>query len=276
MVLYQLSPDYYSLAQPLFADERHLAVISALAGESPAELYVDDPQMPQAALLILWNDHIFLAGNPDKAAVQALTALLAERYMPQGSGQEPSDCSIAYIPSSWEGPLASAFAGIESFQAERQYFSIHLNQPVPPPVLPEGFVLRRVNAALVTESSLIGHHDLLEEMLSEAPSVEAFLRHRFGFCLQYGQELVGWCLSEYNHNQQCELGIATAPAFQRRGLATATARATMAQAQSQGIMTIGWHCWKKNIPSSNLAQKLGFTLVEDYPVWRCRFGKKPS
>jgi RimJ/RimL family protein N-acetyltransferase len=110
-------------------------------------------------------------------------------------------------------------------------------------------------------------------MLSEAPSAAFFLQHRFGFCLQHGQELVGWCLSEYNHDGQCELGIETLPASQRRGLATATALATMAHAQAQGLTTIGWHCWKRNIPSSNLAQKLGFELVEDYPVWYCRFGK---
>jgi GNAT superfamily N-acetyltransferase len=276
-MMYQLSRENFHLAQPLFAGGHHLAVLSALAGESPAELYVDNPQTPQAALLILWQYHLFLAGDPARAAfAQAIATLLCERYLPQTSNEEPVVRSIAFTPASWEDALATAFADIESSRAERQYYRIHLDKPVPPPTLPEGFVLRKVDAALVAESSLLHHNYLVEEMLSEAPSVAFFLQQRFGFCLQYGQELVGWCLSEYNHNHQCELGIETLPAFQRRGLATATALATMAEAQAQGITMIGWHCWKRNIPSSNLAQKLGFALVEDYPVWYCRFGKKTA
>ncbi len=70
---------------------------------------------------------------------------------------------------------------------------------------------------------------------------------------------------------RCELGIETLPAVQRRGLATVTALATIAHAQSVGIAEIGWHCWKRNMPSSGLARKLGFEHVADYPVWLCRF-----
>jgi RimJ/RimL family protein N-acetyltransferase len=275
--LYQLSLENFSLAQPLFAAEQHLAVLSALAGESPAELYVDDPQAPQAALLYLWNNRIYLAGNPGQTAfTEAFAALLHERCAPLVHGNEPIDRVIAFTPASWEPLLASLFADIESFRAERQYYRIHLNKPIPLPVLPEGFVLRKVNAALVAETTLTNHDSLLSEMQSEAPSVAYFLQHRFGFCLQHGQELVSWCLSEYNYDHQCESGIETLPAFQRRGLATATALATMAYAQSQGITMIGWHCWKRNIPSSALARKIGFELIEDYPVWYCRFGKRPA
>lgn len=50
-MLYQLALDNFHLAKPLFAPETRLAVTAALAGESPAELYVDDPATPQAATL---------------------------------------------------------------------------------------------------------------------------------------------------------------------------------------------------------------------------------
>jgi RimJ/RimL family protein N-acetyltransferase len=277
MMLYQLSAENFHLAQPLFAGEYDLAVQSALAGESPAELYVDDPHAPQAGFLILWNQKIYLAGDPTRAAFsQACAALVKERFTPLASEEEPIACTIAFTPLSWADTLASLFAESTAHRVERQYYRIHLRAPLPPPALPAGFVLRKVDKALVEETSLRYHNYVVEEMLSEAPSVAAFLQGRFGFCLQHGQELIGWCMSEYNHDNHCELGIATAPAFRRRGLATATAQATMAYAQARGITTIGWHCWKENIPSSNLALKLGFELVEDYPVWFCRFGKKPA
>jgi RimJ/RimL family protein N-acetyltransferase len=160
-------------------------------------------------------------------------------------------------------------------RAERQYYRLRAHHPVSRPALPDGFRLRQIDEAFVAETALINHQQVLAEMCSEAPSAADFLQRRFGYCLQYGQELVGWCLSEYNRAERCELGIETVPAFQRRGLATATALATITHAQSQGIPSIGWHCWKGNIPSANLALKLGFEKVEDYPVWHCRFVKLP-
>ena len=267
-MLYQLSPENFHLAQPLFASERHLAVYSALAGESPAELYVDNPHAPQTAFLTLWNQQMYLAGDPTRAAFsQALAAHLHERFTSLADEEGPRAHTLALTPHAWADTLASLFAERKAYPRERQYYRRRLDAPLPPPVLPAGFVLRQVDEALVAESSLRYHDYLVEEMLSETPSVATFLLGRFGFCLQHGQELMGWCMSEYNHGDHCELGIATASAFQRRGLATAAAQATMSYAQARGIIIIGWHCWKENIPSSNLARNLGFELVENYPVW---------
>ena len=56
--------------------------------------------------------------------------------------------------------------------------------------------------------------------------------------------------------------------------ALVTASTTIAHAQAQGITTIGWHCWKSNIASRQLALTLGFDLVEEYPVWYCRFARQ--
>jgi len=274
LMLHQLSSEDWHLAQPLFGAGHHLAVAAAFTGEAPAELYVDDPRAPQAGALILWNHRTYLAGAPTNAAFsRAFAALLHERFAPLAKDDEPFDCTITYTPDLSEDALPALFADIEAARAERYYYRLQIHQPISPPALPEGLLLRKIDAALVAESALIYHEYLLEEILSEAPSVAAFLQSRFGYCLQDGQELVGWCLSEYNHADRCELGIATKPALRRRGLATATALATIAQAQLQGITSIGWHCWKKNIASSNLALKLGFEQVEDYPVWHCRFGK---
>ena len=276
-MLYQLFSDTFHLAQPIFGRENHLAVRVALAGEAPAELYVDDPLAPRAAILILWNNRVFLAGTPTNPAFsQAFATLLHERYTPRATDTESFDCTITYTPGSCEDSLPALFADSDAFRAERQYFRLRLHAPLAPPALPDGFLLRKIDEVLVAETTLKHHHSLVAEIHSEAPSVAYFLQRRFGYGLQYGQELVGWCLSEYNHADQCELGIETLPGFQRRGLATATALATIAHAQSQGITSIGWHCWKKNIASSNLALKLDFEKVEDYPVWYCRFGKPPS
>lgn len=275
MGFHQLDPDSFQFARHLFDTESHLAIASALAGETPAELYVDDPLTPSAALLIVLDHRIFLAGAPhDATFAQSFAALMHQRYTTMATHDEPVERTVAYTPSSWEDVLPTLFADIESQRMYRLSYRLRLDAPIAPPIPPNGFMLRQIDATLVAESALANHHALITEMQSEAPSVEDFLQSKFGYCLQHGQQLAAWCLSEYNHGDRCELGIETLPPFRRRGLALVTAGATLAHARARNITTIGWHCWQRNVASSNLARRLGFELVEAYPVWYCRFARR--
>jgi RimJ/RimL family protein N-acetyltransferase len=87
------------------------------------------------------------------------------------------------------------------------------------PYLPRGFTLRPADRK--SRDPLIKNPDFLtDEMCSERESVEDFLQTSFGLCLVHDHEIGGWCLSEYNHADGCEIGIATSPPYQRRGFAT--------------------------------------------------------
>jgi RimJ/RimL family protein N-acetyltransferase len=105
-----------------------------------------------------------------------------------------------------------------------------------------------------------------EEMCSERASVEDFLRRSFGICPVHANEVAGWCMSEYNVGDRCEIGIATAEKHQRRGIATLTTWSFLAEAQRRGYRRVGWDCWTRNVPSVATARKAGFTLVEEYPA----------
>ena len=61
--------------------------------------------------------------------------------------------------------------------------------------------------------------------MSERPSVADFLARSFGYCLVHENQIIGWCMSEYNNGNRCELGIETAAPFRRRGLAAESATA---------------------------------------------------
>jgi hypothetical protein len=99
-MLHQVAPDTFHLARDLFDGELHLAVVAAFAGETPAELYVDDPRAPRAGLLILRDHRFYLAGTPrDEAFPRAVADLLRQRYTSSTPGAEPFECAIAYTPS---------------------------------------------------------------------------------------------------------------------------------------------------------------------------------
>lgn len=277
-MLHQLPPDALARAQALFGnDQDHLAVVSALAGQSPGKVYVDDLQNPRTGLVVLWNGRLYLAGAPsDGPFGRAMATLLRDRYTPPTPDGDPCDRTIAYTPAGWEAYLPSLFGDLASFRAEREYYRLCITAPVASPALPPDYRLRRVDATLVADTSLGNHQVLLAETQSEAPSVADFLQHRFGYCIQHGEAIVAWCLSEYNYGDRCELGIETLPHYQRRGLALAVAKATIAHAHRAGITEVGWHCWQRNRASSALARKLGFEKARDYSVWYCRFGQPPT
>lgn len=179
--------------------------------------------------------------------------------------------SLTWENPGWERALQQAILNDHPpIPGPRQYYAIDLNQPgVLPanlPDLPEGLALRLVNSDLTSNHSYANLDDLLEELLSERPTIEAFLENSFGACIVSADRIVTWCLSEYNLGPRCEVGIATHPDYRGRGLAARTGQAFLLQVREAGIRHIGWHCWTRNEASGKTALKIGLRKERDYPA----------
>lgn len=268
----ELSPHQYPLTHALFVPltPYHLAIESLLAGKSAGTILVDDPGQPHTALA--WTSHrVFLGGHPlsSQEFARILTGLFANDQFPAEFG--------LYYPPAWETvievlgdddfgkgsplpvPPKQVFCGLRHYYAGRA----HLRDGH----LPEEFTLRPIDAPLLTETHLKNLFPLVDELKSERESVTTFLRNSFGFCALYGDEIAGWCTSEYNTGTRCEVGIATVEGYRRRGIATALASALIEHALANGYTEIGWHCWANNVGSVATARKLGLEKVAEYPVW---------
>ena len=125
--------------------------------------------------------------------------------------------------------------------------------------------MQRITSEFLS-SDVTGLDAVREEMCSERTSVKDFLAHSFGLCPVHSNEVAGWCMSEYNVGDRCEIGIATAEKHQRQGIATLTTWFFLAEAYRRGYRHVGWDCWARNVPSVATARKAGFTLVEEYPA----------
>jgi GNAT superfamily N-acetyltransferase len=258
----------FERAWPLFeAMDHHLAIRSILAGATPAPVYVDDPVEPKAA--ITWAQHrVFLAGDATHAAFNgALSRLLTEHYVPQAVAAGRRGLVLFCSPDGWERQIDLIFKGRSPVRGQRLYYALKTPTQDWRALIQEGFVLRQVDEALLAETHLKNLDALTTEMCSERPSVKDFLDRSFGVCLLHDKEIVGWCLSEYNLAQRCEIGIATVRAYQRQGVATITASALIAHALTDGITHIGWHCWADNVGSMAVAEKVGFERVMTYPAF---------
>lgn len=269
--MHELGPAACELARPLFPDlDVHLAVKALLAGNVPGHVYVDDPRDPRAALA--WIGHRFyLGGSPQEAAFnRELGRFFTGTIYPEGRAAGEEGFVVKCTVPEWVGQIDVLLPGKFPL-AERQHY--YVGQEVRHnwrAMLPPGITFRLVDRALL-EEDLGGLDDLREEMQSERPSVDEFLDKSFGFVPVHGREVIGWCLSEYNCGDRCEVGIATAEGYRRQGLATAIASAFVEYARAHGINHVGWHCDAENAGSNATARKLGFAQALVYPAYLCLY-----
>jgi GNAT superfamily N-acetyltransferase len=240
---------------------RHLAVAAVLAGAAAGAVYADHAAAPRSALLLA-GYRAYLAGDVANAGfLAALPLVLERRFIPEG--RESGDFVLYYDRPEWatavEAVLSSSLGRYQPRQ--RRYFLRDAGaDPLSEPgtALPMGFRLRPVDQALLDDPALGKREQLVEEMCSERTSAGDFLARSFGTALLRDGAVAGWCLSEYNLGQRCEVGIAVDEPFRRRGLAKQLGRAFARQALAAGVQEIGWHCWEDNAASCATARALGF------------------
>lgn len=268
----KLPPSLYPLVRPLFAPlEHHLLVTALFEGNLSADVFVDDSAAPQAGF-VAYNNRCLFAGDPTLETFnRSLGAFFTENFIParQAAG---SDAFLAYFSSDgWLSTLEQTFASFETFHAPRQYYELTHPNPAPQLVLPDGFSLHLITPQFIA-SGFKGMDAVLEEMCSERVSPQDFMEKSFGLCPVYEAEIAGWCMSEYNTGDRCEIGIATLEPHQRKGLATLVTHAFVAEAARRGYTRIGWDCWARNVASAATARKAGFRLAEEYLALVVLFG----
>ncbi|RPI81148.1 MAG: GNAT family N-acetyltransferase [Chloroflexi bacterium] len=264
-----LQPNEYELARPLFQGmDQHLAIEAILNGFVPGTVYLDDRKNP--TLAAAWFSHRFhLAAAPGvEVDYPHLNRFFQNEIIPAAVEKKMEGFLIFYSEGVWAEQIpASVFPEKKIYPGEREYYEISSVDTGWRRNLPAGFSLCEVDRWLLEDDTIENLDWLLEETTSERESVGAFLENSFGSAILYDNMLVAWCLSEYNSGSRCEVGIATADAYQKRGLGTVVGSAFVEQAIARGYNQIGWHCWKRNIPSWRTALRIGYHKTRDYPTY---------
>ncbi|MEO8613177.1 MAG: GNAT family N-acetyltransferase [Chloroflexota bacterium] len=255
--------------RPLF-DVPHLSfVIDAMqAGNSPATLWVDDPQNPRSAFIWDTTHSLYLGGDTGNTAFVAdLQKLLAETILPHGREHHFRIFKIYTAQDAWAVLVPDLFQAQNMPTRERSLFQLDPNnaQAQPANNLP-GFRVERISRELLTEQTHPNADRVLEEIMSCWTALDNFWARGFGFCaLADSDEIAGWCTAEYVSHQVCGVGIETVEAYQGQGVATLVANAFAQHCRADG-WTAHWDSWASNFPSVNVAQKAGFRKVSDYSV----------
>lgn len=267
-MIHHLETTEYGKAWPLFrAMDCHLATQALLAGTLPGDLYVDDLSAPRTALARV-GYRFFLAGFEGNAAFnEGLRRLFLQTIYPEAQAAGRVEFVLYYEPGRWEPEIERILEGKFPMQDARHYYTFGELRHDWRARVPPGFAVHPVDRALLEGESLGNLNALVEEVLSDGASVEHYLAHRFGFCIASRYEIAGWCLSENNWEDRCEVGIGTFEGYRRRGIATVAASALIEHALARGVATVGWHCYAGNEASIATARTVGFEKVLEYPIY---------
>jgi GNAT superfamily N-acetyltransferase len=246
-----------------------LVVQAAAAGNSAAQLWeIRQPEGP--SLIILWdqgNNVLYLCGDSIAESTQReLTDLIHTNIRPRSIEQGMTYFKARALAPSIEPMLDMLFHGIALRELPTLLYTLTSARPVQSV---EGIQLLPIDRALLTSTSLTNTEHIRAEIQWMWPSEERFYQG-FGWAAAVESQIVCWCTAEYLSAERCGIGITTVPAFERRGIATATAGQFVREALQRGL-TPYWECRADNIGSNRVAEKLGFALLAQERYWAGMF-----
>lgn len=240
-----------------------MALASIAAGNTAGQLWLAD-----AGAALLWdkgNNVIAIAGPAGEGGRRAVADAIETQIRPRALAERRAYFKARPLSPEWEAALPELFAGVVLRPSRSLFYGYGSAQPPQPPEVP-GVSFAPIDRALLERADLAGLDAVREEVAWMWPSVERFCTHGLGQAALAGGEVVCWCTGEYVSEAACGIGIATSPAFQRRGIATAAARRFVAQALGRGIAP-HWECSDENAASMRVAEKAGFAPIEAATYW---------
>ena len=266
-MIYELKANEFTRAQPLFAGlENRVAIQAIIEGNSPGRIFVDDATRPTAAFM--WNEfrYSYLAGNPNNDAFTAsLSRLLSGILFPEARDSHDPTVVLYPHPETWREKVDALIGGETLINLARRTFSFN-------PArfqyrgwrerVPSGFRVQRIDESLLEK----GGQEIIADIRTLWRSADDFLSAGAGFCLLSGNQVVSTCLSGFFGGGKYEIGVSTSSEHRRQGFATLTASAFIAHCLQQDLEPV-WECWADNSSSIGLAEKLGFEMRVDYPVY---------
>jgi RimJ/RimL family protein N-acetyltransferase len=213
---------------------------------------------------------LLLAGDPgaaDDLAIFTLREILRDEILSDACSRWIPALTLVVDRPGWPERFADLLPGREIRPIWRRAYHFLGNAHDPEAVLPSGYVLRRMNAALLEDDQLANAGEARGWVLSFWRSLADFERGGFGYGAVTSQAIASWCLTVFASGDAYELGLATAPEHRGRGLATAVAAACISECLSRGA-TSHWQCEEANPASMTVAEKVGFGRPARYMAYQ--------
>lgn len=258
----ELNPSEFPSVLPLIVESKQEVIPFAICqGINPGRIFIDQKDNPQIVMIWTTVGYYFLFGDPSSISdLESISQILTQVFIP--ASQATGETGFILIPSSpgWKTIIpillpdrevieiyrCPHILNIDSFQQKADW-----RMQIPP-----GFHLQSIDESIVQK---IG-------VLASWSSMEDFLTNGIGYALVKGEEIASTCVSVFSSSEKVEMDVNTDEKFRRLGLAGLICSAFIEKCTQSGKLP-NWECFWDNEPSVNLAKKLGFITLDEYPVF---------
>lgn len=284
--VFKLDESKYGLILKAFdIDKCALAVKSILLNHSPGEVYTDSVISPKTALV--WNNghNFFILGDlGNKIFYEQLSKIIYGDIFIQAKQKDNLlDFYIRFFQNQsnasgkYNEILSDLFIENPVVIMKYRYYELDLSEyrisKLDDSLLGTGISVEFIDESLLEKTDLINYGNIIGMIKENWRSEELFLKNGFGFCLIKDNSIISWCISDYNIDNQCEIGVETDDAYWRKGYATIAVTEVLNYCKQIGIRKVGWHCMDSNVASYKLAEKVGFKRMDDYITYQAWFNK---
>jgi RimJ/RimL family protein N-acetyltransferase len=259
LAMHELRVDEFYKVKSLLANVNYTPVLvySVLENIQAGRVFVDDKFAPNVSLITSKGGNYFLVGSESNHDFnKSLSEFLLNK-------QNHANFYDLYTSSpTWVQKLEHLLVGhivklsrtpFTFDKSKFAFFSDWRNK------IPNGFVLKRMDETLFKKYR--DEVDPSYDILWDSPN--NFVSNGFGFCLLYKNEFASVCNSGYVGGGYAEIDIKTFEPFRRQGLATITCSAFIEHCLNNNLKP-DWHCDGGNLPSIELASKLGFERQKNF------------
>lgn len=258
-MFHTLEMDRFYTAAPLFDEltRYHLFCAGVVQGKYSGQIWVDDPEQPRTALLVKDGFWAYLGGDPANAAFNE--ALRAGFFNRQIMGAKSGGLLVSVTSDGWSETLARLFPDRPPTALPRRHYVARLGA-FKEAAAPDGFTLHFIDETLPTVSLPGDVQKVLELRAGAAQPDET----AFGYVALYNNQYAAHAVIDCIVDGGGDIGLFTAEAFRRRGLAAATSAATIAYGLAHGLTVIHWDSAAYNAGSIHTAEKLGLQFESEH------------
>ncbi|MGN7478764.1 GNAT family N-acetyltransferase [Solibacillus silvestris] len=262
----ELTSENFHKAADLFETlKHHLSIKGVIKGTIAGRVFLSNDC---ASALLTSPQGIFLAGSTENNGFfEEVHHLIKEELLPGLASSGELDYVLFYpADEKWDGVLKIVMKDLLPMRSGRMTF-IHdlsnIDVSTCNSIIP-------VNSNLLQRQNIIGLSEVINEILENWPSIEAYEANGFG-CVavlhtDQGPTIISWCLTDWVVDDECEIGIETDENYRGNGWARKTALGVLELAKKSGMRKVGWQCWSNNIASQRTALSVGFKPFADFPV----------
>lgn len=251
-VIYRLDRGSYGKVRRFASESRGEAEYyhALLDGRQTGKVFVDNTENPAAVLFWHYCGYGFAAGEINAEFSREILAMVRQQHPLFTGNTELKHRFILQQDDPTSGRMLENAEGV--FRSERLCFVYERgNACTASPSLPDGFVLKSVNAEILP--LLVGEVNPAFSWQSD----EDFLRGGVAVCVMHGGEAAAWAFSGAVGGGRMDIGVETAEPYRGHGLARAAANA-LAEAALGMNYTPVWGCDASNIASARTAVSAGF------------------